>query len=436
MVFSKSQLIIIGSVLVIILFFVLVFLGVIPGLRSDLGGQTELIMWGVYDSADDFAGSFSGLQNVFPNVSIRYVQKDPLTYETELVNALALGSAPDIVMVHNSWLPKHMNKLSPAPAATFDLKAVRDLFPAVVEQDFVSGGNVYALPLYIDTLALYYNQDLFNAANLSFPPSTWDEFISDVDTLKNVDRTGKINLAAASIGGSADSINRATDLIYLLMLQSGTRMVDTDYTSAVFADYSKDGVRPGSSALEFYTQFSNPRSSHYTWNDSLHYSLDNFSEGTTAMIFDYAFSRETIINKNPFLKFGIAKVPQLSDAPIPVNFADYWGLSVLNRSPYRDLAWQAVSFLTTDTSSVNSYLAATSRPPAPRSLLSGCSRDTTLAPFCAQTLTARAWPRPDQSKVDVIFSDAVKGVLNGKLSILNALNEAQDNVSLLITKLK
>jgi len=436
MSFSKSQLIIIGSVLVIVLFFILIFLGVIPGLRSDLGSKTKLVMWGVYDSADDFAGSFSRLATVLPNVSISYVQKDPLTYETELVNALALGSAPDIVMVHNSWLHKHSNKLSPAPATTFDLKAVRDLFPAVVEQDFVSGGNVYALPLYIDTLALYYNQDLFNAANLSFPPSTWDEFIADVDILKNVDRAGKINRAAAAIGGSADSVNHAPDLIYLLMLQSGARMVDANYTAAVFADYSKDGIRPGSSALEFYTQFGNSRSPHYTWNDSLHYSLDSFSEGAVAMIFDYSFIRETITSKNPFLKFSIAKIPQLSDAPIPVNFADYWGLSVLNRSPYRALAWQAVAFLTTDLDSVNGYLSASSRPPALRSLLSACSRDTNLSPFCAQTLTARTWPRPDQSKVDDIFSNAVKSVLNGKLSILNALSEAQDNVSLLLTKNK
>lgn len=434
MVFSKPQLIIIGSVLVIVLFFTLVFLGVIPGLRTDLGGKTELLMWGVYDSADDFAGSFARLNAALPNLSIRYIQKDPLTYETELVNALALGSAPDIVMVHNSWLPKHANKLSPAPAVTFDLKAVRDLFPSVVEQDFVSGGNVYALPLYIDTLALYYNQELLDAAGLVSPPLTWDEFVAAVDKLKSVDRSGKITRAAAAIGGSADSVNRAADLIYLLMLQSGARMVDSDYINAVFADYYKDSVRPGLSALEFYTQFSNPRSSHYTWNDSLHYSLDSFTEGTTAMIFDYSFSRETVTSKNPFLKFGVAKVPQLSDAPIPVNFADYWGLSVLNRSPYRALAWQAVAFLTADTGAAGDYLTATSRPPALRSLLSSCSRSVTLSPFCSQTLTARTWPRPDRDKVDAIFSDSVKSVLNGKLSVLNALREAQDNITLLMNK--
>ena len=36
--------------------------------------------------------------------------------------------------------------------------------------------KIYALPMAMDTLALFYNQDMLNAAGIPQPPATWSDF--------------------------------------------------------------------------------------------------------------------------------------------------------------------------------------------------------------------------------------------------------------------
>ena len=134
--------------------------------RADFTAKTPLTFWGVYDDAEAFSSAIAGFQKLYPNISVNYVKKDETTYESDLLNALALDEAPDIIMIHNSWLPKYANKLASAPDTAVSIKTLRDSFPGVVEQDFTASGKIFALPLNLDTLALFYNKNLFLKLNV------------------------------------------------------------------------------------------------------------------------------------------------------------------------------------------------------------------------------------------------------------------------------
>ena len=139
---------------------------------EELSGN--LAFWGVFDSQNTMNGVINAYRARQPKVQIRYTELNPGTYESDLVNALAGANPPDVFMIHNTWLPKHFNKIIPLNKMSVD--DLRKLYPMVVEQDFAPDGVVYALPLYIDTLAAFYNQDTFDNKSIAVPPKTWKEF--------------------------------------------------------------------------------------------------------------------------------------------------------------------------------------------------------------------------------------------------------------------
>src|SRR3989344_6222285 len=231
----RSRLMIIGIITAVIVFFVLLFMNLIPGLRikQPAPPQATLTVWGVFDTLGTWNDLLIKYNRYRPNVRINYRELNPQTYETDLINALAAGKGPDIFMFHNTWLPKHLDKIVPLPELQFPFTKYRDIFAEAVTQDFAPSGVVYASPLYLDTLAMFYNKDLFDKAGIAQLPKTSLDFKTAVKKLTEVNpNTNVVVRSGAAIGGSEKSINRATDLLGLIMLQSGAKMVDSDFGRA------------------------------------------------------------------------------------------------------------------------------------------------------------------------------------------------------------
>jgi multiple sugar transport system substrate-binding protein len=435
---SQTKLLIIGGIagsVVIILLLILV-------LGSLGGGQTQRItlqFWGVYDSNNFYETAISEFERTNPNVNIVYKQYNFEDYERELVNSFAAGTGPDIWLMHNTWLPKHADKIQPLPqqvlkgekAPLFTLKDFQDQFLDVTLVDLTRGGQIYALPLYVDTLALYYNKDFFGTAGIASPPRTWEEFNEDVRRLTVIDNRGNIIRSGAAIGTAAN-INRSTDILMLLMLQSGVRMTDSDYTTATFSR-PVEGKNVGEMALQYYTNFANPFKSVYTWNDQQHYSIDAFAEGNTAMMFNYSHHIKTLRSKSARFNFGIAPVPQISGAPVAVNFANYWAPTVSKHSKNPVTAWKFLIYLTSTKGAV-SYINAANRPSARRDLVEQQKIDPDLGTFATQALSARSWYQIDNSAIETIFAEMINNVNFGRMSVGDALEAAENKVNVLMAR--
>ncbi len=430
MALTRTQVIIIGAAAFIVILIIGVF--IIGGRQTQKKPpKIELTVWGI-DDRRAFSESLQDYEALRPNVQVNYEEINPATYETALLNALAAGAGPDVLMFKNTWLPKHYNKIRAVGDSQFALVQLQQFFPTVVEQDFAPDGLIFALPLHIDTLALYYNTDIFNTIGIAFPPATWIDFQNLIPQLRQLDQQKNILRAAAAIGGSNQSIDVAADILSLLMLQAGTQMTNEDFTQATFARYV-EGEYPGEIALAFYTKFSDPANTYYTWNDYLGSALDNFSQGKTAVMFNYGLRKENLKTLNPFLKFRIAPMLQPNIYETAVNYASYWGLAVSNQSANPEWAWDLTLYLTTNDAAAESYLKQSGKSPALRSLIQKYISDPEIGVFAKQALSSRTWPKIDEKAVDNVFSQMIIAVNSKQLETDAALRQAESAVTDLIS---
>lgn len=460
---------------------VLIMVALVP-LFSGCGSQQQasytvnLEIWGVFDDSLVFNEIISQYKNVNPYVGdIKYKKFSQETYTQELLDALASGQGPDIFLINNSWLPSYINKLEPAPTPLVSETDAKNNFPDVVINDFTDSGKVYAVPLSMDSMALYYNKDMFNAAGITTAPRTWLEFNEAVRKLTVVDSVGNIKQAGAAIG-TARNVNRAADLLTVLMMQNGVEMPIKKGMQAKFDEgviQNGEVIQAGEMALGYYTQFaklstsSNLQNPLYTWNSRQHDSLDAFAEGSVAMMFNYSWRNADIRNKNPKLNYGITTIPQI-DPNKPLTMANYWGFGVAknkisaapvagsqNMAPVPNEvrtheAWQFLRYLSLrnpgyvtlyNAYTKNSkdfpmnfdpavdYLKRTFQPAARRDLIEAQKIDPVMGPFVQSNLVARNWYRIDPSASDAVFVEIIEAVVRGDVTLHDALIQAKNRIN-------
>jgi multiple sugar transport system substrate-binding protein len=289
----------------------------------------------------------------------------------------------------------------------------------VIEQD-----RIFGLPLSVDTLALYFNKDLLNAANIAEPPTTWTQFQEQVVKLTKIGQNSAILQSGAALG-TGKNVERASDILSLLIMQNGAKMVD-DRGVAVFA--SGDENAPlAIDAVRFYTDFANPLKQVYTWNDDEPDSFDAFINGKTAFFFGYSYHAPLITARSPKLNFAIAPVPQIEGGKT-VNFANYWVETVSKQTDNRDWAWDFIQFAASK-ERVAAYLEAAQKPTARRALINTQIENETLSIFANQLLTSVSWYRGnDAQAMEKAFVDLITSVLSGA-EIEQELPIAQNKVN-------
>lgn len=430
MAFTKAQIAIIGVGVVLFLFIVLLFMGVIPGLRStetpDISGA--LTVWGVEDAPGTIDTLISQYNAIHPNVAVTYTQMEAATYENDVIEALAGGRGPDIFMIENTWAPKHADKLAFLTQDQFSVAQLESEFPKVVASDLAfNASTTFGFPLYLDTLVLYYNKDLLDNAGLANPPTTWEELESVIPRLRSLDASQKIIRSAIALGGSTKSVSRAADILSLIMLQNEVKMINDDRLDATFA-------YDGEASLAYYTNFANPGSPLYTWNDGFGTDFDQFAAGNVAMMIGFAGDAARITEKNPFLRFGTAPMLQKQNATFATNYPRYWAFAIPNTGKNIGLAWDFVGTTTLNADIVSAYLEASGRTPALRSLIAQKADDKETGFRARQALTAKSWLQPDAPAVRAIFSKMIESVLTGQLSRDKAIRSAQEDVTSLLRK--
>lgn len=424
--FTKNQIIIAGVTGFVVIVAILIFSGVLPGLQSSEPEDitATLTIWNVGDPPEAFAAPFAQFKEKYRNVSFNYrAFPDENAYEAALLDALAAGTGPDIFAVRNDKVLRHLNKMLPA-TNIITLPELRAYFPQVVEKDFYrEGSGTYALPLSIDTLALFYNRDLLDTAGVANPPATWDELQTLAPTLMKRDDAGSVTHAGVALGGRAEEIESAVDVLYLLFLQTGTAMTDRQFTRATFD--SAEGLN----ALRFYLQFGNPRSASYAWDSGAGTARNRFADEKVSMVIDYASAIPVLRARNAFLNYGVSPVPQPKNATVALTFASYHGFAVSRRTAYPSLAWEFVKTAATSESAAKSYADVTGRPPALRALASAYDRDPVRQVFARQILTARTWPQVDPDRTRAAFEKLIAAAIANPTGAAEALRAAAAEVT-------
>ena len=404
--------------------------------------------WRVFDDQSAVQPIIDAYRVLHPNVTIQYRKLRFDEYERELLNALAEDRGPDIISLHNTWIHGFEPKLAAMPASVVlpfqelqgsikkevitklktvplvSLTQLQERYVDTVYQDAVISSRnpksgkfeeaIYGLPLALDTLALYYNRDMFNLAGIPEPPSTWSEFQVAVKKITKLDDKGNVLTSGAALGSSRN-IERSSDILALLMMQNGAEMIGQN-GAAVFdrvpRTFKDRAVPPGEGALTFYTDFANPLKEVYTWNETLPPSLTAFANGKTAMMLGYAYHLPQVRSRAPRMNLGIAPSPQVDGNPT-VNFASYWLEAVSKKSKQQSWAWDFIRFATSSEQAAK-YMSLAGKPTALRGLVGSQLEDRDMGVFASQVLTAKSWYRgANSSAADSAFADMIDAVLTG-----------------------
>jgi ABC-type glycerol-3-phosphate transport system substrate-binding protein len=404
------------------------------GNTDEFQGQSVEV-WAVFDDASAYRDIMKMFEDKYDGARVNFKRFTYEEYEKNLINELAAGKGPDVFMIHHTWLPKHADKIIPMPEKLSTtgkpLMTETDFnnqYVEVAASDLVRNGKIYGIPLYVDTLGLYYNRDLFNASGIPTPPRTWEDFNIAVETITQLDASGNIIKPAAAMGTAAN-VNRGTDILMALMIQTGTKMISNSGENAVF-DSPVGSVKAGETALEYYTDFANPRKRVYTWSPSQSYSIDSFVQGEVAMMLNYSHQARVLREKNPRLNFAVAPMPQVNPNDAR-TYANYWALAVSSRAKNPELSW-GFAALAGSKEGALAYLSDTLRPSARRDLITLQKDDADLGIFATQSLTAKSWTQPDNVAIEKIFTDMIEDINFGRATFDAALRSAASRVNILL----
>lgn len=433
--------------------------------------RVTLNVWGTVDDIDVYQEFFNEYRAFHPNVSINFRRLRLEEYEDRLLNAFADDRGPDIFLVHNTWVGKYVNKTVPLPASTkiayavvaggikkdttwelraepsITLRDFKDQYADAVIRDAVRTvpvpaptptdpnatvrqERIVAAPVWMDTMALYYNKDLLNAAGIPTPPEHWDDFQDQVKKLTKLDGEGKILQSAVGMG-AARNVERGTDLLAVLMMQNGAQMAEPNGNPTFDLNpESNSGQRelpPAYQALEFYTDFANPVKETFTWDATQPNSLDAFIQGKTAFFFGYAYHLDQIKSRAPKINLGITKLPQIEGNPAK-NIANYWMWVVSKKSSNTDVAWNLLnSMMKPETS--KKLLEKMKRPAARKALLPDQFADESVGVFASQVLTAQSWYRGNNARVmEEAFMTLIEQALAGGSRLNEAMQFAANQV--------
>jgi len=226
-------------------------LPLVGSLFSGRSKPVELTVWGLWEKDYILEPVFRMYQQEYPNVTFNYQDMsvlklaDLVEYKARVFTRMEEKEwDADVVMVHNSWVPRlvAMGLVDAMPASLLGADVYADLFYPSAAQSAVFGSDIYAIPFFYEGLVLVYNKDHFEEAEVVTPPTGWEEFRrTAIDlTVLSDDIKPEILRAGAAIGG-ADNIGHFSDILGLMWTQAGVD-IPRDIDSVAAQD-----------ALTFYT---------------------------------------------------------------------------------------------------------------------------------------------------------------------------------------
>lgn len=423
---SRTQTIIIVIIVFVAVALFLMFLGVLPGFKSSRPDAVSLEIWGFRNDERTWRETIDRFESAYPHISVAYRRIDESIYENTLLNRLAEGTGPDVFMLKNSWLFGERDKIFPLPQSAFQFtpRDLQTLFVDAASRELTDeDGNILGIPLSMDSLALFYNKDMFNAAGIPEAPKTWDDTVGISRSLTKIDSSGNVERAGIALGTSKN-VEHAFEIISALALQNGNTFFDS-------RSGALDIGIPAADALDFYISFADRAKQNFSWTAALPSSLDAFAEGKAAMAFGFLDDIKRIRAKNPHINLGIAPLPQLKDSQKHITFARYPFFTVSKLSWNRGSAWQFILFAA-GKEQAKIFLEKTKEAPARRDLITTRPSVPELEVFHRQSLIAESWSIPNEQATRRLFENAIDDAVSKKTTAKGAIDTLRDQLELLL----
>ncbi len=332
--FGIIGLLVLGSLTASIYFFIF------PRFMGGGAAKGELVYWGLWEDSKVMNQIIADFNREYPDIKVRYEKQDITklkNYVERLTTRIDQGNGPDIYRYHNSWPIQLKGYLAPLPSSVVESLELNTQYYDVIKNDISENGAFYGVPLQIDTLSLFINNELFEAGDIASPPTNWIELTDIAGKLTVQDELGNIKTAGVALG-TYDNINHASDIISLLLMQNRANIYDLGGPTKQNA---VEALGP-----RFYTAFAtdNEDGGNKTWDRSFEDSKAAFTKGNVGMFFGYSWDIFEIKEKNPELQFTIVPVPQLTGERSE-TVASYWIEGVSPKSKNQKEAFIFLNYL-------------------------------------------------------------------------------------------
>lgn len=392
---------------------------------------TRIAVWGTMPE-----GQFQVMIGAAPNgtsiINASYQYKSPETIYRDVLEAIAAGTSPDALVLSQDELYQFRGKLVTVPYESYSERLYKDTFVEGAEA-FVSEQGIDAFPFAVDPLVMYWNRDIFNSVGIQRPPQYWDEIPSFVQTFTKKDATFNILRSAIALGETSN-VDHSKEILSALIYQAGGRVTLHTDSGAVVASLSEsfnNPRNPALSAVDFYTQFSNPQKLTYTWSRTLPHSKDFFVSGDLALYVGYASEINEIRAKNPNLNFDVTSIPQARGVLVPTTYGSYWTYAVLRSAPRSTSALSNIGIVT-GAQTGQLLVNATTLLPVRRDLLSVSQSRADKIVFYDAARKSRTWIDPNGVESDRIFTEMISMVTSGRMTSFEAVGRATNQLANLL----
>ncbi len=197
-------------------------------------------MWGDTTELANQQKIVDAFTAINPNITVKVSVADWDSYWPKLQTDLAGGNAPDVFLMDGPLFPDYQTRdqlldLSSLIARDgFDTGQLVDL----AVQDFTApDGHLYGLPRDLNTIALFYNKTMFDAAGQAYPDASWDwNKLVDVAT-KLTKTSGSTTSQWGFYTETSDMENYWSSLVWqaggdILSPDKKTVVIDTDQAAA------------------------------------------------------------------------------------------------------------------------------------------------------------------------------------------------------------
>ncbi|MGJ8609997.1 MAG: extracellular solute-binding protein, partial [Octadecabacter sp.] len=260
-------------------------------------------------------------------------------YRTKVAAAIPAGEGPDVVQLFYGWLNDYVQAdlIQPLPTDTFPTDQIdADFFPMV--QAMKLDGSYWALPTAVRSLALFYNERLFEEAGIESPPETLEELMEVAAALTKRDGAGNITSVGLTAGMTAQDHHWFREG---LVRQFGGEPYLDDYHTVNYNDEA------GVAALEYYTNMfmSDDPITSIGFMDEPQAA---FKAGLAGMHIDGSFRIGSLADIRG-LEWGVAELPAAADGT-QSNYSSYWVNAITTKAEGEkyDAAVLFMEYLTSD----------------------------------------------------------------------------------------
>jgi len=417
----------------LIIFFVILAIGALvlltnPPQRSgdDEGlpviGQVNI--WGTLPSNQvrSLIDSISDVDDRYENVTYSYLQARDL--EDRLVNAIAAGSGPDLVLYSHEQLVEIRRWLQPISYESFPQRDIRNIYIAGASI-FALNDGLYARPVAVNPMVMYWNRDILTNAGYLTPPATWEELVNSV-LPDLIERDSARNIQRSVVAmGEYDNIRRSFGILSTLILQGGSSGVATgaDGNYQIALNQGVDGTAPMSAALNFYTRFSRAENAWYSWNRSFSEDRERFLSGDLVFYFGFVTEAREIERANPNLNFDIAEMPQDANASVRRTYGNFYGYSLM-RTSRNPVGARAVMDNLASVNNSNTLATSYGLVPVYINLVAAGSNDIYGRLAYSTAPVTYGWLSPNRLATDQVFEIMVEDVISNRRGVDSAVRDA------------